>query len=130
MRFLFFTPLLIASSLFAVTIKSVKYEGLARISPQYAQDLTGLKAGEVLNIEKINGVIKKLYAQNYFTDIYVEENDGDLVIRVKEKPAIAKIDIEGVGSNDKDVLLPALGVNVGMMYDRSEERRVGKECRL
>ena len=47
MRFLFFTPLLIASSLFAVTIKSVKYEGLARISPQYAQDLTGLRAGEV-----------------------------------------------------------------------------------
>ena len=117
MKTLTILPLLAATSLMAITIESVTYNGLVRLSPDSAKEITGLEKGKQLDIEQVDVAIKKLYMQNYFNDIWIEEDGGHVTVFVKEKPAIARIEFEGVGQNDKEVLEPLLGVRKGMMYD-------------
>jgi outer membrane protein insertion porin family len=105
--------------MWAVTIKSVTFEGLVRLSDDTARQIVAIPVGEQLNIEQIDTAIKALHAQRYFEDIWIEEDGGHLTIHVKEKPSIARIELEGVGQNDKDTILGLLGVRTGMMYDEA-----------
>jgi outer membrane protein insertion porin family len=119
MKTLWTLPLIAATSVMAITIESVTYEGLIRLSPDTAKEITGLSTGSTLDIEKADTAIKKLYMQNYFDDIWIEEDAGHITVHVKEKPSIARIELDGVGSNDKETLEPMLGIKKGMMYDEN-----------
>ncbi|NLC28619.1 MAG: outer membrane protein assembly factor BamA [Campylobacteraceae bacterium] len=110
-------PLLLSSSLWAVNIESVSFKGLVRLSPDTAKEIVGLRVGTPLDIEQVDVAIKKLYLQQYFEDIWVEEDSGHVVINVKEKPVIARIEFVGVGENDKSTIESILGVKKGMMHD-------------
>jgi len=112
-------PLLLSTSLWAVTVKSISFEGLVRLSKDTALQIAAIPLGQELNIEQVDEAIKALHEQRYFEDIWVEEDAGHLTIYVKEKPSIARIELEGVGQNDKDTILGLLGVRIGMMYDET-----------
>lgn len=129
MKKIILLPLIAATSLVAITIESVTYSGLVRLSPDSAKEITGLEPGVPLDIEKVDTAIKKLYMQNYFEDIWIEEDAGHVVVHVKERPAIARISLEGVGQNDKEVLEPVLGVRKGMMYDEASIREAQSRIR-
>lgn len=101
----------------ASTIKSVTYDGLLHLSKEAADDITRLRIGGQINDEISNKAIKNLYMQGYFKDIYIDDNNGDVVIHLKEKPTIARIDIEGVVSNDEKQINTILGIKKGQMYD-------------
>ncbi|MBP6497055.1 MAG: outer membrane protein assembly factor BamA [Campylobacteraceae bacterium] len=110
--------LIVATSLFAVPLKSLKFEGLIQLSPETASEMIDMKAGDSIDIEKINKAVKTLYKQNYFEDVWVEEKgEGNLVFYVKEKPVIAKVDYTGIGDNDKDEMARLVGIKKGEMYD-------------
>jgi len=75
----------------AQEIRQIKFEGLYHLSDDIAREITGLHAGEPLDIEKVDEAIRKLYAQGYFKDIWVTEEHGVLTFHFKEKPVhIAK----------------------------------------
>ena len=119
LRIGYLLPLLLSTSLWAVTVKSISFEGLVRLSEDTAKQIAAIPVGETLDIEKVNEAIKALYNQRYFEDIWIEEDGGHLTIHVKEKPSIARIELEGVGQNDKDTILGVLGIRTGMMYDEA-----------
>lgn len=106
-----------AQSIFASTIKDIQFHGLKRLSKQSAANITGLQIGDEFNEERSNWAILNLYNQGYFKDIYVEDSDGIVVINLKEKPSIAKIDIEGVVTNDQKDIDKLIGIKKGQMYD-------------
>lgn len=121
------TGLLTATSIYATPIKSISYNGLEHLSHDIATSITGLEIGDDLNEENSNQAILNLYKQGYFKDIYIDENNGDVTINVVEKPTVAKIDIEGVVTNDKKVINQIIGIQTGQMYDevaleRAKER--------
>jgi outer membrane protein insertion porin family len=128
-RIVYLIPLLLTTSLWAVTIKSISFEGLVRLSADTARQIAGISVGDTLNVEQIDEAIKALYAQRYFDDIWVEEDSGNIVIHVKEKPSIARIELEGVGQNDKDTILDLLGVKTGMMYDETKIKQAKTHIR-
>jgi len=100
-----------------MSVKSVSFEGLVRLSEDTAHQIVAIPLNQPLNMEQIDAAIKALHAQRYFEDIWVEEDGGHITIHVKEKPSIAKVELEGVGQNDKETILGLLGVRTGMMYD-------------
>ncbi|MBM0636517.1 outer membrane protein assembly factor BamA [Campylobacter sp. VicNov18] len=101
----------------ASTIKDIKFTGLHYLSNTSALNITGLKIGEKVNLEKINTAIVNLYKQNYFENIAVEEKNGILEIILTEKPTIAKITITGIASNDRKQLESILGIKRGTLLD-------------
>lgn len=115
--FAFAMGFFMASFLHAVTINSVTYKGMVHLSELSASEISGLKKGAVLTDESSNKAIKALFAQGYFKDIFIEENNGDVIVNLKEKPVIARIDIKGVVSNDEKAIANIIGIKKGQMYD-------------
>ncbi|MDR1976940.1 MAG: outer membrane protein assembly factor BamA [Campylobacteraceae bacterium] len=101
----------------AKQIDDIKFEGLLYLSPQTAMDMTGLKVGQQINIDTIDNAVKTLFGQQYFEDVWIEEENGTLTVYVKEKPIIAKVDIAGVGDSDKDSINSFSNVKKGEIYD-------------
>jgi len=120
--------LLVASTSFlaAQVITSVEFKGLVHISPQIAQEITGIRPGMNVDDKKIDQSVKKLYAQKYFDDIWVEENDGVLTYHVKEKPVIAKVKMEGLGEDENKQVLKTAGLKKGESYDETRMNRLKK----
>lgn len=113
--------LIVATSLYSATLKSLKFDGMIHLSPESAMEMIDISVGDSIDIEKIDKAIKTLYKQNYFEDVWVEEvGEGQLVIHVKEKPVIAKIDFVGIGDSDKDEIAKLATIKKGEVYDEQK----------
>ncbi len=115
--------LLVATLSHAKTIKEIKFEGLLHLSPAIAQEMVGLHPGDQLDLHKIDEAIKKLYAQGYFKDIWVEEDNGKLIFHFVEKPLIAAVEVLGYLENKKDEIDEILGLKKGDIYDEEAIER-------
>ncbi|HEF9598784.1 TPA: outer membrane protein assembly factor BamA [Campylobacter coli] len=113
----------------AAVIKEIKFNGLNHLSNASALNLTGLKIGETINLDKINTAILNLYKQNYFENIAVEENNGILNIIVTEKPSIAKISITGIASNDRKQVENILGIKRGTLFDEASAKEASERIK-
>ncbi|WP_072221400.1 outer membrane protein assembly factor BamA [Campylobacter coli] len=113
----------------AAVIKEIKFSGLNHLSNASALNLTGLKIGETINLDKINTAILNLYKQNYFENIAVEENNGILNIIVTEKPSIAKISITGIASNDRKQVESILGIKRGTLFDETSAKEASERIK-
>ncbi|EIT8636414.1 outer membrane protein assembly factor BamA [Campylobacter coli] len=113
----------------AAVIKEIKFNGLNHLSNASALNLTGLKIGETINLDKINTAILNLYKQNYFENIAVEENNGILNIIVTEKPSIAKISIIGIASNDRKQVESILGIKRGTLFDEASAKEASERIK-
>lgn len=109
----------LAPFLNAANIKDIQFSGLYHLSNETALNLIGLKIGEELNEARINTAILNLYKQNYFQNIIVEENNGILTFKLKEKPSVAKVTITGIASNDRKHLDALLGIKRGTLLDET-----------
>ncbi|MBF0983686.1 MAG: outer membrane protein assembly factor BamA [Campylobacter sp.] len=101
----------------AAQIKSIKFEGLRHLSPQVAQQISGLKVGDQITGENTDAAISNLFAQGYFSDVYISEQGGAVTINVTEKPTIAKVEIKNVVTNDRDKIKELIGLRSGQVYD-------------
>lgn len=108
---------IMVASMNAIQIQSIKFNGLLHLSDKSASDISGLKVGSEFNDEIANKAIINLYKQGYFENIYIEENDGNIVVNLSEKPVIAKIDINGVVTNDQKAIEQIIDIKKGQMYD-------------
>ncbi|EGF9116061.1 outer membrane protein assembly factor BamA [Campylobacter coli] len=113
----------------AAVIKEIKFSGLNHLSNASALNLTGLKIGETINLDKINTAILNLYKQNYFENIAVEENNGILNIIVTEKPSIAKISITGIASNDRKQVESILGIKRETLFDEASAKEASERIK-
>ena len=118
MKKLLILSILMASFLQAAVVKSLKFDGLIHLSEEVASEMIGIKKGDSVDIEVIDKAVKTLYKQGYFMDVWVEEvGSGDIVFYFKEKPTVAKIELKGIGENDKEKVLGFLGMKKGEVYD-------------
>ena len=113
-----FLFLLLGLMLQAQQIKSIKYVNLTKISQNIANEQLGYKVGDEIDINKINIFIKKFYAYNYFDDISVINNNGNLKIIFKEKPSISNIELYGYKTRKDDInkIKKEVGLKKGSMY--------------
>jgi len=119
--------LLVGSLLFAQKITNIKFDGLHHLSPSVALEVADLRVGDPMNIEKINASIVNFYNQGYFEDVWVDRKGGTLIYHFKEKPAIAHVEIKGMGSDDDaKKLLKSIGLKRGDMYDKEKVAQAKK----
>lgn len=118
------TWILLGSFLLAQKITQIKFEGLAHLSPSAATEISDIRVGDEMDVDKINESIKNFFSQGYFKDVWVDRQGGKLIYHFEEKVAISNIKIKGYGSGDEaDKLLKSIGLKKGDLYDT---RRVNK----
>ena len=115
--FILFTPLN------ALSIESIKYEGLVRISNLIANEIANIKVGDELSNKKINDAIIAFYKQDYFDDIYADFSDGVLTFHFQEKPGVSNVEINGYG-NEQDTkdISQLINIKKGDTYDVYKEK--------
>ncbi|MDQ1264732.1 MAG: outer membrane protein insertion porin family [Campylobacterota bacterium] len=118
--FLAFLLALMATTSFAYTVKSIKFNGLVNLSEPVALRMLGFEAGDDVSDETIDKSIKKYFEQGYFEDVWVEIKDGELVYYFKEKPHISNIELKGWKENDSEAKESIVQIKVGSLYDEKK----------
>jgi outer membrane protein insertion porin family len=112
------------------TIKDIRVEGLQRISAGTVFNFLTVKVGDEMTDKDAKSIIRALFKSKYFNDVEVEQQDGVLVIKVSERPAISSIEFVGNKDLDSKELLKSLsqiGFSEGQVYEKAMLERVELE---
>ncbi|UHD17287.1 outer membrane protein assembly factor BamA [Thiocapsa bogorovii] len=111
-------------------IADIRVEGLQRIAPGTVFNYLPVQVGDTVGDGVTGGIIRSLYQTGFFDDVRVEREGNVLVLWVRERPAIASIDITGNRDIDTEALTAALsdiGLKEGRVFDRSVLDRIEQE---
>ena len=103
------------TNLSAITIKSIKYEGMVHISQSVALRMLDFEAGDTIDEKTLNKSIKKYFRQGYFNDVWADLDDGVLTYHFKEKAIITKIELKGWKEGDKDIKDSVIQIKKGSL---------------
>ncbi len=84
---------------YSETIGKIIIEGNERISDETISMFADVKLNDNIDNEKLNLILKNLYASNFFDNVSVSFNKNTLNIKVIESPIIEQITLTGVKSN-------------------------------
>jgi outer membrane protein insertion porin family len=113
-------------------ISDIRVEGLQRIAAGTVFNLLPVKIGDTTTDAVTASVIRSLYGSGFFEDVTVERDGTVLVISVRERSAVAEIEIIGNKDIDEERLLEGLrevGLAEGRVFNRSILERIEQELR-
>lgn len=114
------TQVALASSTFKV--ESIKVEGLNRIHYGTVLNYLPIQTGQEIEPDDSSSIIKALYKTGFFDNVRVKRRGNTLIIYVKERPTIGKVEITGKTSVSKKTLLESfkgVGLGQGEVFNRS-----------
>ena len=133
-RFLLLPLLLLSAGASAepFVIEDIRVEGLQRISAGTVFNYLPVRIGDTVDSYRSPEIIRALFRTGFFQDVRLERDGGLLIVSVRERPAIAKIDISGNKSLETELLLTALkdiGLAEGRVLNRSVLDKIEQELR-
>jgi len=111
-------------------IKDIRVEGLQRLSAGTVFNFLPVKVGEEMDNKDVKNIIRALFKSKYFNDVGVEEENGVLVIKVSERPAVTSIEFVGnkdLDSNELRKSLQQIGFSEGQVFEQAVLERVELE---
>lgn len=105
-------------------IKDIRVEGIQRTEPGTVFSYLPVKVGDRMDDAKADASIHALFSTGFFKDVNLARDHDILVIQVRERPAIASVEINGVKSStfSKDQLrdnMKYVGLVQGRIFDQS-----------
>lgn len=128
-------PLLYAASVWAIepfVIKDIRVEGIQRTEPGTVFSYLPVKVGDTLNDDRATVAIHALFSTGFFKDVSLKNEQGVLIVSVRERPSIASVDIDGVKDFPKDQLrdnLKQVGLAEGRIFDKSALEKSEQELK-
>jgi len=113
-------------------VRDIDVEGAQRISVGTVLNYLPVRTGETFSDDDAQRAVRALYDTGLFDDVRLARRDDTLVVRVKERPAIAEINLDGDFGMDKDKLLKSLssiGLDRGRTFNRAILDQVEQELR-
>jgi outer membrane protein insertion porin family len=108
----------------------IRIDGLQRISAGTVFTYLPVEKGDNVTTDRVQQAVRALYKTGFFTDVQVARQGNILVITVKERPAISKIQLKGNKDLKEEDLLKGLkdiGLSEGEPFDRLSLDRVTQE---
>ncbi|MFT5459777.1 MAG: outer membrane protein insertion porin family [Myxococcota bacterium] len=110
-------------------VERVRVEGTRRIEEAAVLAAIGLRRGEELSPEKVRRDLKAVYRTGFFDDVsfelieLVDTGTVEVVVQVREKPAIRELKIEGEKKIDEDDIREVIDVRAFSVYNDAEIKR-------
>ncbi len=114
------------------TIRDIRVEGLQRISAGTVFNYLPVKLGQRLEPKDTAPIIRALYKTGFFKDVRLEREGDVLIVFVRERPAIAKIEISGNKDIETEQLMTGLkdiGLAEGRVLNRFVLDQIGQELK-
>ncbi|WP_036137137.1 outer membrane protein assembly factor BamA [Luteibacter sp. 9135] len=111
-------------------VSDIRIDGLTRIAQGTVLSYLPIEKGETLSDDKAQAAIRALYQTKFFSDVELDRQGDILVIKVVERPAIAKLTLRGNKDIKEDDLrkgLKEIGLAEGETFDRLSLDRVQQE---
>ncbi|HEY4292455.1 outer membrane protein assembly factor BamA [Luteibacter sp.] len=111
-------------------VSDIRIDGLTRIAQGTVLSYLPIEKGETLSDDKAQAAIRALYQTKFFSDVELDRQGDILVIKVIERPAIAKLTLRGNKDIKEDDLrkgLKEIGLAEGETFDRLSLDRVQQE---
>jgi outer membrane protein insertion porin family len=111
-------------------VGEIRVDGLARISPGTVFTYLPVEKGDRIDTSRAGEAVRALYRTGFFRDVQLSRQGDILVITVIERPAIAKIEIDGNKDiKDEDLLrvLREVGLSEGETFDRLDLEKLTLE---
>jgi outer membrane protein insertion porin family len=108
----------------------IRIDGLQRIAAGTVFTYLPVEKGDTVTQERAQQAIRALYKTGFFTNVDIGRQGNILVITVKERPAISKIQLKGNKDIKEEDLLKGLkdiGLAEGEPFDRLSLDRVTQE---
>lgn len=108
-------------------VKDIRLEGLQHVAPGLVFRNFPVSNGDALDEAGLAAAVRKLFATGYFDDVKVSRDDGVLVVKLQERPAIALIRLEGNKALKSEALLEGLkqsGLKEGDVFKRATLEQV------
>ena len=112
---LLFTAVCVRADSFAV--EHIEIVGAKKISIGTVLNYLPINVGETFDDSRSAELIRELYSTGFFDYVELLRDDNTLVVKVRERPSIAEINIEGNDEIDDEVLDQALD-QIGMSRGR------------
>ena len=106
----------------SITVQDVRLEGLQRVEPGLVLRSFDIKAGQSVAQQDVSDAIRRVFRTGYFDDIRIARDGDVLVLKLKERPAISLIRLEGNKVLEDEVLLDGLkqsGLREGDVFKRA-----------
>lgn len=103
-------------------ISDIRVEGLQRVSASPVFAALPLEQGDTASPAALRAAIQALFQTGFFDDVQVLQDGTVLVVRVKERPTISEITIDGNKAIKTEALEEAMAANelaAGQIFQRS-----------
>ena len=114
---LFLAPETLAA---ADVVKSINVEGAQRVETSAIRSYFGLKEGSAITPYALDSGMKKIYDTGFYSDVSVDNNNGNITINVKENPSIAQVIFEGNDKITKEDLEKEITLKARSIYTRAK----------
>jgi outer membrane protein insertion porin family len=111
-------------------VRDIQVKGLQRISVGTVYNDFPVNVGERFSLDNSATAIRALFKTGFFKDVSLSREGSTLIIKVVERPTIAKIVFEGNKDLSKDDLTKALdkiGLAEGKVFDKQVLDKVEQE---
>lgn len=92
-------------------IEDIRVEGLQRVSASPVFAALPIASGDFADTESIRTAVRALFSTGFFDDIQVLHEGNVVIFKVKERPTISEITIEGNKAIKTDALMDAMSKN-------------------
>ncbi|MBW8754314.1 MAG: outer membrane protein assembly factor BamA [Sphingomonadales bacterium] len=103
-------------------IKTLTVVGAQRLEPDTILSYIKLRAGQPYTQTAADQALKDLFATELFADAQVRNDNGNVVIQVKENPVVNRIIVEGNKRIKDEKILPEIKVAPRQIFTRSKVR--------
>jgi outer membrane protein insertion porin family len=104
------------------TVKSISVEGAQRLEPETILSYIRMHVGDRYTQASADQVLKDLFATELFSDVQLRNDNGAVVIVVKENPVVNRIILEGNKRLKDDKILPEIKLSARQIFTRSKVR--------
>ena len=102
-------------------VSDIRIDGLSRISAGTVYNYLPINKGDQLTNDGAQRAIRALYQTKFFSDVEMDREGSILVIKVVERPSIAKLTLRGnkdIKTEDLKKGLKEIGLTEGETFDR------------
>ncbi len=102
-------------------VSDIRIDGLSRISAGTVYNYLPINKGDRLTNDEAQRAIRALYQTKFFSDVEMDRDGDILVIKVVERPSIAKLTLRGnkdIKTDDLKKGLKEIGLTEGETFDR------------
>jgi outer membrane protein insertion porin family len=104
-------------------IKSINVTGSQRLEPDTVRSYVKLRAGQPYTTESLDQAIRDLFDTELFADAQIRDNNnGDLIIEIRENPVINRIVLEGNKRLKEDKINKEIKLAPRQIFTRSKVR--------